>query len=232
MRVSCSPLLTLFPVRLPRFANPTRSSGKPTSDDPVGRGSDRGVDDRPGRVRRDLRPPRGQPPSVPRPTGRACRRRQPAGRGIPHRVRSFDPAHRSARPWLYGIATNLIARHRGSEARRLRAMASLASRRIDGDRDVVGDRAAETVDAEESWSMLVDAIDELPEAERHTLLLDAWEQPSYPDIAAALDVPVGTVRSRLNRARRRLRAARSACEHVPRPIPARPDERRTEGTPR
>jgi RNA polymerase sigma factor (sigma-70 family) len=145
---------------------------------------------------------------------------------------SFDPAHRSARPWLYGIATNLIARHRGSEARRLRAMASLASRRIDGDRDVVGDRAAETVDAEESWSMLVDAIDELPEAERHTLLLDAWEQLSYQDIAAALDVPVGTVRSRLNRARRRLRAARSACEHVPRPIPARPDERRTEGTPR
>lgn len=146
---------------------------------------------------------------------------------------SFDPARRSARPWLYGIATNLIARHRRSEARRLRAMASLASRRIDGDQDVVDDRAAETVDADESLSMLVDAIDELPDAERHTLLLYAWEELSYEDIAAALDVPVGTVRSRLNRARRRLRAARSACERAPRPIPARPDdEHRTEDTPR
>jgi RNA polymerase sigma factor (sigma-70 family) len=124
---------------------------------------------------------------------------------------SFDPDYPSARPWLYGIATNLIARHRRSEARRLRAMAALASRRIDGEHDVVGDRAAETVDADVSWSQLVDAIDELPDAERHTLLLYAWEELSYEDIAAALDVPVGTVRSRLNRARRRLRAARGPC---------------------
>jgi RNA polymerase sigma-70 factor (ECF subfamily) len=138
---------------------------------------------------------------------------------------SFDPAHRSARPWLYGIASNLVARHRRSEARRLRAMASLAWRRTDDDRDLVGDRAAETVDADESWSRLVDAIEELPEAERHTLLLYAWEQLSYEDIAAALDVPVGTVRSRLNRARRRLRAARAGCEYVRRPIGAGIDGR-------
>jgi RNA polymerase sigma-70 factor (ECF subfamily) len=120
---------------------------------------------------------------------------------------TFDTERESARPWLYGIATNLVARHRRSEGRRLRAMAALASRRIAVDDDAVGDRAAAAVDADESWSRVVDAVDALPDAERNALLLYAWEQLSYDDIAAALDVPVGTVRSRLNRARRRLLAA-------------------------
>src|SRR6478672_1108265 len=83
----------------------------------------------------------------------------------------FDPAHASARPWLYGIATNLIARQRRSEARRLRAVGALAAMRIDPGVDTIAERAAETVDARQSWSKLVDAIDNLPDAERHTLLL-------------------------------------------------------------
>ena len=49
------------------------------------------------------------------------------------------------------------------------------------------------------------AITTLPQGERDTLLLFAWEGMPYDQIAAALDVPVGTVRSRLNRARGRLR---------------------------
>jgi RNA polymerase sigma-70 factor (ECF subfamily) len=119
---------------------------------------------------------------------------------------SFDTAQPSSRPWLYGIATNLIARHRRSEGRRLRAMASLASRGVgDGrEHDVVGDEASRRLDAEQEWAALADAIDLLPDAERHTLLLFVWEELSYEDIATALGVPVGTVRSRLNRARRRL----------------------------
>ena len=52
---------------------------------------------------------------------------------------------------------------------------------------------------------MADAIDALPDAERQTLLLFAWEELSYQEIAIALEVPVGTVRSRLNRARHRLR---------------------------
>lgn len=127
---------------------------------------------------------------------------------------SFDTAHASARPWLYGIATNLIARHRRSEARRLRAMASLAARRVDSDGDLVGDRAAATVDADESWTRLVDAVNELPDGERHALLLYAWEELSYEDVASALGVPIGTVRSRINRARNRLRAARGTTHHT------------------
>lgn len=146
---------------------------------------------------------------------------------------SFDTARESARPWLYGIATNLIARHRRSEARRLRAMASLASlasRRIEGDHDVVGDRAAQHLDAENEWSAIVDAIDVLPNAERHTLMLFVWEDLSYEDIAAALDVPVGTVRSRLNRARRRLRDVQGTDSRVPGPVSPRCDSKHpTEG---
>jgi RNA polymerase sigma factor (sigma-70 family) len=130
---------------------------------------------------------------------------------------TFDLERASARPWLYGIANNLIARHRRSEARRLRAMATLASMRIDSVEDTVGDRATEVTLAAGSWADLVHAIDELPDAERDTLLLFSWEELSYADIAVALDVPVGTVRSRLNRARRRLRSAAAAEIDDPRP---------------
>lgn len=144
------------------------------------------------------------------------------------RRETFDLGRASARPWLYGIATNLIARHRRSEAHRLRAMASLASMRVEGAEDAVDDRAAEVADAGESWATVVDAIDQLPDAERDTLMLFAWEELSYDDIAAALDVPVGTVRSRLNRARRRLRAARAEGIHDPRPITAGTDDHDTE----
>lgn len=119
---------------------------------------------------------------------------------------SFDLARPSARPWLYGIATNVVAHHRRSETRRLHAMARLASVRVDHD-DLIGERVSATVDADGEWARLVDVIDELPADERETLLLYAWEELSYADIAAALEVPVGTVRSRLNRARRRLRAS-------------------------
>jgi RNA polymerase sigma-70 factor (ECF subfamily) len=127
---------------------------------------------------------------------------------------TFDTTYGSARPWLYGIAANLVGRHRRSEARRLRAVATLAGRRSDADHgdDSVGERTADTVDAGRSWAELADAIDALPEAERTTLLLYAWEELSYPEIAAVLGVPVGTVRSRLHRARQRLAAAR-AIDH-------------------
>ena len=46
---------------------------------------------------------------------------------------------------------------------------------------------------------------QLPDGERDALVLHVWEGLTYDDIATAIDVPVGTVRSRLNRARRRLR---------------------------
>lgn len=116
---------------------------------------------------------------------------------------TFDLERSSARPWLYGIATNVLAKHRRSEARRLRATATLAARRsVDDD---PGEQAAAAVDARRQWRAVVDTLEQLPPVERDTLLLYAWEDLGYAEIAAALDIPVGTVRSRLNRARRRLR---------------------------
>ena len=116
---------------------------------------------------------------------------------------TFDRARSDARPWLYGIASRLLAHHRRGEARRLAAMARLAG--VDAARPGADDRAEARIDAQRRWLPVAAAVVGLPDGERHALLLFAWEELTYEEIAAALDVPVGTVRSRLNRARRRLR---------------------------
>jgi RNA polymerase sigma-70 factor (ECF subfamily) len=72
-------------------------------------------------------------------------------------------------------------------------------------RDQTSDDIDAAIDAATLWPSVVDAIAALPDGERDALLLYVWEDLSYDDIAAALEIPVGTVRSRLNRARTRLR---------------------------
>ncbi len=117
------------------------------------------------------------------------------------RRKSYDSSYPSARPWLYGIAANLLFKHRRAEARRLRANARLAAEQLASD----SGRAPRASDAALLLPQVVDVIEALPDVERETLLLYAWEELPYEEIAAALSVPVGTVRSRLNRARARLR---------------------------
>jgi RNA polymerase sigma-70 factor (ECF subfamily) len=114
------------------------------------------------------------------------------------RRKAFDSGRPSALPWLYGIAANLLLKHKRGEARRLRASARMAAGRAAAD-----GRAA--LDARVLLPKVVDALESLPDGEREALLLYAWEELSYPHIAEALELPVGTVRSRLNRARARLR---------------------------
>jgi RNA polymerase sigma-70 factor (ECF subfamily) len=127
----------------------------------------------------------------------------------------FDRDRECARPWLYGIATNVVAKHYRSEARRLRATMRLAARRTASDDPA--DRAIPAADAHARWARVADALAELPDAERQTLLLYAWEDLTYDEIADALGVPVGTVRSRLNRARTRLAAVEpTTCDGKPR----------------
>ncbi len=117
---------------------------------------------------------------------------------------TYDPAQRSmARPWLYGIATNLLAQHRRREARRIHATARLAAQRL-GPVDHA-DRVSDVLDASELWPRVAQAVTSLPEPERDALLLFVWEGLSYEEIGDALGVPVGTVRSRLHRARQRIR---------------------------
>jgi len=103
----------------------------------------------------------------------------------------------------------VLARHRRAEARRLRATAALAASReppLDP-----AQRAAAALDARELWPRVADAIAGLPAGERDALLLHVWEDLPYEEIAAALGIPIGTVRSRLNRARRRLRELTARC---------------------
>jgi RNA polymerase sigma-70 factor (ECF subfamily) len=62
------------------------------------------------------------------------------------------------------------------------------------------------LDARLLFPRVADAIEALPDGEREALLLVAWEDLSYQSVAEALELPIGTVRSRLNRARAQLRA--------------------------
>jgi RNA polymerase sigma factor (sigma-70 family) len=116
---------------------------------------------------------------------------------------AYDFDRPTARPWLYGIATNVLAKHRRSEGRRIHATARLVARHpppLDEAELVSG-----AVDAADKWQRVAVALTRLPAAERDVLLLHVWEGLAYDDVAAAVGIPVGTVRSRLNRARRRLR---------------------------
>jgi len=126
---------------------------------------------------------------------------------------AYDTSRPNARPWLYGIATNILAKHRRREGRRLRATARLVAERSTP--PDLADGVAASIDAAELWPRVSELIAELPDGERDALLLFVWEQLGYEEIAASLEIPIGTVRSRLNRVRRRLRALDAPMEVAP-----------------
>jgi RNA polymerase sigma factor (sigma-70 family) len=120
----------------------------------------------------------------------------------------YDPsAARDARPWLYGIASNLIGKHTRSEIRMLRAYARTGADPVLTQRQTPADDALSRVEGTAAERDLAEALAKLTPGDREVLLLIAWADFSYPEVAAALGIPVGTVRSRLNRARTRIRAA-------------------------
>jgi RNA polymerase sigma factor (sigma-70 family) len=110
---------------------------------------------------------------------------------------AFDARRRydgsaDARPWLYGIASNLLRRHLRTEERRLWAYTRAAG-------------SSANAEPPSGDALVAEAIAALSPEDRETLLLYAWADLSYEEIAQALELPVGTVRSRLNRARTRTR---------------------------
>jgi RNA polymerase sigma-70 factor (ECF subfamily) len=118
----------------------------------------------------------------------------------------FGGAGDHVRAWLYGIATNLIRRHHRDEERRYRALGRVdATDRTGGGHD--DDRIVARVAAGRVQRDLAEALRSLHRADRDVLLLVALGQLSYPEVATALGIPEGTVASRLNRARRIVRAA-------------------------
>ncbi|MFI9385940.1 RNA polymerase sigma factor [Kutzneria sp. NPDC052558] len=116
----------------------------------------------------------------------------------------FDPAQDSALPWLYGIATNMLRRHTRAESRHLRALAKLDPYPLEQRHD---ETVTDRVSAEAAGRELAAGLARLNPQERDVLLLVAWESLSYEEVAHALDVPIGTVRSRLHRARAKMRTA-------------------------
>ena len=116
---------------------------------------------------------------------------------------SFDPGADSARPWLYGIASNLLHRHRRDEVRFLRALARVGD---EPPSPSFAERVEERVDSGQQERRLATALAQLSDGDRDVLLLVAWGDLAQDEVAAALGIPPGTVKSRLHRARRQLRA--------------------------
>jgi RNA polymerase sigma factor (sigma-70 family) len=116
----------------------------------------------------------------------------------------FDLSRPDARPWLLGIATNLIRGNRRTELRRWRAMARAVPAAAE---EPEADRAAARLTAQAARRELAAALALLSPEQRDALLLHAWAKLDYEQIAVALDVPIGTVRARLHRARAVLREA-------------------------
>jgi RNA polymerase sigma-70 factor (ECF subfamily) len=120
------------------------------------------------------------------------------------RRQDYDLRHPDARPWLYGIAANLIGKHRRTEVRMLRALARTgADPAVEGHADRIDSR----VSAAAVQRDLAVAVASLPARDRDVLLLVAWADLSYEQTATALGIPLGTVRSRLHRARAKIREA-------------------------
>ncbi|MCI3277197.1 RNA polymerase sigma factor [Streptomyces cylindrosporus] len=124
---------------------------------------------------------------------------------IAFRIRSrYDVTRSNARPWLYGIAGNLIGKQRRAEVRALRALART------GHDPVAASWVEDTDSRIAAQGPLAGALAALSAGDRHVLLLVAWAELTYQEVAEALGIPVGTVRSRLNRARRKVRTALGA----------------------
>ncbi|MEV4688228.1 RNA polymerase sigma factor [Microbacterium sp. LWH3-1.2] len=109
-----------------------------------------------------------------------------------------------ARPWLLGIATTLMQKHARQEARAWKGMLASDLARVDIDHI---EQAEARLDARTLARRLGQALARLPAGDRNVLLLNTFADLDYAGISEALSIPIGTVRSRLNRARQKLQTA-------------------------
>jgi RNA polymerase sigma-70 factor (ECF subfamily) len=121
-----------------------------------------------------------------------------------HRER-YDGSRPDARAWLFGILVRELAQHRRREQARDRALAKVPT--DEATADSPDDRVAAEVGARALRGKLASVLAELGQGDRDVLLLVAWGDLGYAEVAEALEIPIGTVRSRLHRARARLKEA-------------------------
>jgi RNA polymerase sigma-70 factor (ECF subfamily) len=115
-----------------------------------------------------------------------------------------------ALPWLYGIATNVVRNRRRAQRRYAAALRRVPAAQPEPD------FAADTLARLDDERLVQGALEDLaalPAAELDVFVLCAWLEVGYEDAAAALSIPIGTVRSRLSRARRRLRELEAPPGH-------------------
>lgn len=114
------------------------------------------------------------------------------------------PHGESALPWLLGVANHVISHRRRTFRRHRAALARLPPPQQSPD---PADDIAARIDDEHTMKHVYRAVARLPRRDQEVLALCVWAGLDYASAAAALGVPVGTVRSRLSRARHRLAAA-------------------------
>lgn len=116
---------------------------------------------------------------------------------------TLEPRYGSVRPWLAGTATNLTRRHWRSTERRHRALLRLRSQseRISDD---LAEEAVAKIEGARRADRVRTALLDLPADQYAVLTLSVWEGLSHEETAEALGVAIGTVKSRLSRARSKL----------------------------
>lgn len=125
------------------------------------------------------------------------------------RRRDVRLQHDLALPWLLGVATNVLRNRRRSQWRYRAALERMPRERGED----FADDANARLDDERHMRSALRAMSRLPKREQDVVALCGWADLSYEEAAAALGVPVGTVRSRLSRARARLRELGGASGH-------------------
>lgn len=123
----------------------------------------------------------------------------------------------SVAAWLFGVAGNVVRNSTRSQLRYQRVLSALPP--VAAQPDFTEDLAGR-VDDEKQMRRVLDAIDLLPELDREVLALCAWTSLSRAEVATCLSIAEGTVKSRLSRARQRLRAL---SEHDLPDVPDVPD---------
>ncbi len=108
--------------------------------------------------------------------------------------------------WLYRIAVNLSINHLKKESRHAHILPNeeILGSKVDS---LISSWTSplEDVEAKELAQQVKEAIESLPAEEKVIFILRVHQELSYKEIARTLNCPIGTVMSRLNRARRRLR---------------------------
>jgi RNA polymerase sigma factor (sigma-70 family) len=119
--------------------------------------------------------------------------------------RSFRPDAVDALPWLLGIASKLILHERRRFVRYLAAVERASTETRTAERDGGVSSADRRLDLPGDWARMRGALLQLPDVDRELLLLVTWDELSYADAAAVLELPLGTIRSKLHRSKARLR---------------------------